>query len=145
MSVCDFKALFQAYSMAARNKDAAAMLALYDDEVLAFDMWGAWSLDGIEAVRAMVQNWFGGLGEETVGVSFELVKAQYGADLASACAIVSFSAASPQGAVLRSMQNRLTWVAARRGDGWKIIHQHISSPIDPKTVSVIFSRADDTA
>jgi ketosteroid isomerase-like protein len=39
------------YKAAARTKNVEAFLAIYDDDVHVFDMWGMWSLRGIEAWR----------------------------------------------------------------------------------------------
>lgn len=50
---------------------------------------------------------------------------------------VTFAAVSEQGERLRSMTNRLTVHLARRGDAWKIVHEHSSLPIDMETGTAI--------
>lgn len=60
----------QAYTDAVYAKDVDAFVAVFDDEVRVFDMWGSWSHDGIEAWRAMAVGWFDSLGDERVRVEF---------------------------------------------------------------------------
>ena len=42
-----------------------------------------------------------------------------------------YTAISPTGEELRSMQNRLSWVLKSEGGQWLIIHEHTSVPIGP--------------
>jgi uncharacterized protein (TIGR02246 family) len=140
MTPCDFKPFFETYKNAAFDKDVAALLDIYADDVVAFDLWGSWSINGIDAMREMVRGWFASVGEDRDAISFELIRTVIGSDLALAEAFVTYTAVSAAGVALRSMQNRLTWVAAPRNGQWRIVHQHTSSPIDPATMAVQFSR-----
>jgi ketosteroid isomerase-like protein len=45
------------YKAAVFAKDVASFIALYDEDVQVFDMWGAWSYHGVGAWREMVANW----------------------------------------------------------------------------------------
>lgn len=122
--------LFDRYAAAAHAKDADAFLSLYSDDIRSFDMWGRWSYDGIGEYRTMVEGWFGGLGDERVGVEFEEIREVVGDDVAAASAFVTFRGLSAGGEELRSMNNRITW-ALRRVDGeWKVAHEHTSAPLD---------------
>ena len=142
MTAINFNDFFTTYIAAARSKDVDAMVALYAEDIREFDMWGDWNRDGIATLRKAVESWFGGVAaDETVQVSFSDITSQTGPDLAAAQAIVTFAATTPSGEILRSMQNRLSWVAAKRSEGWRIVHQHTSSPIDPETTAVIWHRA----
>ena len=140
MTPFDAKGLFEAYRSAVLNKSVERLMALYDEDVLAFDTWDAWSLAGAREWREMNQDWLGSLGSETVEVEFEDTRTYQGGDTAAASAVLTFRAVSETGEILRSMQNRLTWVAARRGDRWKIVHQHTSVPIDSKALKAVLHR-----
>jgi uncharacterized protein (TIGR02246 family) len=120
--------LLERYAAAARAKDVEAFLALYADDVRSFDLWERWSYDGKDELRAMVTEWFGSLGDETVAVEFDEVRTQVGADVAAVSAFTTFRGISAAGEELRSMNNRLTWVLRREGDGWRIVHEHTSAP-----------------
>ncbi|WP_404615797.1 hypothetical protein [Rhodanobacter hydrolyticus] len=41
--------ILDSYKAAVFAKDVDAFAALYDDDVHVFDMWGAWSLQGIQS------------------------------------------------------------------------------------------------
>ena len=122
--------ILEAYAAAVRAKDADAFIDLYADDVRNFDLWNAWSYDGKDELRAMVAEWFGSLGDdEEVLVEWDDVRAQTGEDVAGLSAFLTFSAVSPTGEKLRSMNSRLTWLLRKDGDGtWKIVHEHSSGP-----------------
>ena len=121
--------MLDAYAAAVRAKDVDAFVGLYADDVRTFDLWSEWSYDGKAAFRGMVTEWFGSLGEDVVVVEHDHVRAQAGEDVAALSAFLTFKALSPEGEELRSMNNRLTWVLRKNGDGsWKITHEHTSAP-----------------
>jgi len=133
--------LFERYAAAAHAKDVEGFLALYADDIRSFDMWGSWSYDGIGEYRAMVEGWFGGLGDERVGVEFDDIREVVGDDVAAASAFVTFRGLSASGEELRSMNNRITWALRRAPGGeWKVVHEHTSAPLDD-TAQAIFRRA----
>ena len=122
--------ILEAYAAAVRAKDADAFIDLYADDVRNFDLWNEWSYDGKDELRGMVSEWFGSLGDdEEVLVEWDDVRAQTGEDVAGLSAFLTYSAVSPTGEKLRSMNNRLTWVLRRNADGaWQIAHEHTSAP-----------------
>lgn len=132
-----FQQMLDHYQAAVLAKDVAAFSALYDDELLVFDMWGSWSLSGIEAWRAMAADWFDSLGTETVVVTADEVRTLQSSDLVIGHALLSFTAVSATGERLRSLTNRITVGMKRSGQRWKVIHQHTSVPIDPHTTQAI--------
>jgi len=125
LSICDN------YVRAVREKNVAAFLSLYHPTARVFDTWSTWSYEGVPARRQVIEKWFGSLGEERVAVTFDRVQTTVAGDLASLTARAVFAAIAPDGAELRSMQNRLTWVLQPDGDAWKIIHEHTSVPLGP--------------
>ena len=122
--------MLRAYAAAVRAKDADAFLDLYADDVRNFDLWNEWSYDGKPALREMVTEWFGSLADdEEVLVEWDDLRTQEGDDVAALSAFLTFSAVSPAGEKLRSMNNRLTWVLRKDDDRtWKIAHEHTSGP-----------------
>lgn len=130
----------QAYAAAVLAKDVEAFVALYDEDVHIFDMWSDWSMRGIEPWRAMVRDWFGSLGEESVVVDIDQAEGTIGGDLAIGHAILKYTAFSASGERLRSLNNRISLGLARRGGEWKIIHEHTSAPIEHGSAKAIFQR-----
>lgn len=119
------------YSRAVWERDVSGFLALYCPNARVFDTWGAWSYEGQEARRKVIEQWFGSLGDERVAVTFDRVQATVTSGVALFSARVVYAAISSAGGELRSMQNRLTWVCEPVGGTWKIIHEHTSVPIGP--------------
>jgi ketosteroid isomerase-like protein len=128
------------YAKAVHEKDVAAFIALYDDDLHVFDMWNNWELRGIDAWRRMAEGWFGSLGTERVVVTAEDLVATASADFALGHATLTFTALSVEDKPLRSLDNRVT-LAMRRTDGvWKIFHEHTSAPIKHDTLKGIIQR-----
>jgi uncharacterized protein (TIGR02246 family) len=132
--------VMDAYRAAVYAKDVDAFVALYDDDCVVFDMWGAWSYAGISAWRGMVVGWFGSLGGERAVVEATDVHARGEHELIGAHAFLRYKAVSEDGRELRAMTNRLTWTLVRRHDGWRIVHEHSSAPIDFESFKPILER-----
>jgi uncharacterized protein (TIGR02246 family) len=134
------ESIFEAYKTAVLQKDLDAYASIFDENILAFDTWQQWSYEGLTAWRDTAKGWFTSLGSIHDVVTFDDIKIQENGDLAMIAAIVKFTAVSENGEELRYLQNRLTWVARKKDNVWKIIHQHTSSPVDFETMQVILTR-----
>jgi len=132
--------ILDVYRDAVLAKDVDGFLALYAADARIFDMWGAWSYDDAEAWRRNVEGWFASLGSETVGVAFDDVRTIATGDLVVAQAFVTYRGLSADGTELRSMQNRVTFALGRRDGGWRIVHEHSSSPAAFETGKVMLAR-----
>ena len=132
--------LLEAYATAVLHKDAAAYTSIFDENIRVFDMWQEWRYDGITAWREVAKYWFDALGADKDVVTFSDIEITEKGELALITAIAKFTATSEHGEALRYLENRLTWVAVKKGLTWKIIHQHTSSPIDFNTMQVVLKR-----
>ncbi|HEY1141824.1 MAG TPA: nuclear transport factor 2 family protein [Lysobacter sp.] len=132
--------MLDAYREAVFAKDVDAFVRLYDTNVHVFDMWGEWSLQGLKAWRGMAEGWFGSLGDERVLVTFDDVQSRVDESMAYGRATVTYSAQAPDGAILRSLSNRMTVVLQRHGDQWKVAHEHTSAPIEHQTLKARLQR-----
>jgi uncharacterized protein (TIGR02246 family) len=140
------EAMLTAYGAAVYEKDVEAFVALYDEDVRVFDLWGSWSYDGAGPRRQMVTEWFGSLGSERVAVESEDVQTTIGDDVAVMHAFLTFKGLSADGEELRAMNNRLTWALRRTGNGsWKVVHEHTSAPADFETSKVMLQRLAPSA
>jgi ketosteroid isomerase-like protein len=131
-----------AYVEAVRAKDVDAFVAIYDDDIHVFDMWGAWSLRGLTAWRDMATGWFSSLGDERVIVTFDSENSTISGDLAIGYAVLTYTAVAPDGTKLRSLSNRATMALRKTGDSWKIFHEHTSAPIDHQSLQAILNRGE---
>ena len=135
-----FLQILEAYRAAVLAKDIEAFLALYDTEVHVFDLWGAWSLHGLEAWRGMAVEWFASVGEEWIVVDIDQARSTCSGELAIGHAFLTYTAISADGQELRSLDNRIT-AAMRKVDGiWKIFHEHTSAPIDHSSLKAVLRR-----
>ena len=135
-----FLKLLEEYKTAVLAKDVEAFLALYDDDVHVFDLWGAWSLRGIAAWRGMAVEWFASVGDDRVIVESHQAGSTCLGDLAIGHAFLTYTAVSADGTELRSLDNRIT-AALRKVKGvWKIFHEHTSVPIDHASTKAILRR-----
>jgi uncharacterized protein (TIGR02246 family) len=134
------RAILERYAAAVRAMDVDAFVALYDADVHVFDMWGQWSLHGIDAWREMARGWFASLGEEYVVVEFDGLEAMVADGLAIGHATTTYIAYAADGTRLRSLDNRITLVLRRQGKAWKVVHQHTSTPIEHGTLKGILQR-----
>jgi ketosteroid isomerase-like protein len=117
------------YEAAVYAKDVEALMRLYDPAVRVFDAWGVWSYDGAPAWQRAVEAWLTSLGTERVKVRFDDVRTSGGRELAAVSAVVTYAGLSAEGAPLRAMQNRITWVLRTSGHVLRIVHEHTSAPI----------------
>ena len=135
-----FTRVLHAYRDAVFAKDVDAFVRLYDANVHVFDMWGDWSLQGIAAWRRMAEGWFGSLNDERVRVTFDDVESFVDDAMICGYATVTYSALASDDTVLRSLSNRMTVVLQRRGDDWKVVHEHTSAPIEHETLKARLQR-----
>lgn len=130
------------YADAVRAKDVAAFAAIYADDLHVFDLWGRWSLQGLDAWRAMAADWFASLGDEQVVVGVTQARSLVSGDLAVGHAILRFTALSATGEELRSLDNRISMALQQRDGVWKVVHEHTSAPVDHESLKAILRRQD---
>jgi ketosteroid isomerase-like protein len=128
------------YKSAVYAKDLEAFAALYAQDIHVFDMWGQWSLQGIVQWKEEARNWFDSLGSERVVVTIDDVSDYRSASLVSGHATLTYAAISGEGQELRSLQNRISITVRQSEQGWKIVHQHTSAPIDFTTMKPLLNR-----
>ena len=136
----DVTRMLDSYTNAVLAKDVEAFVDLYDENVYVFDMWNSWSYEGRAAWRGLVEEWFGSLGDEQVGVEFTEVGVTAAGDMAVAHTTVTYKGLSAEGEELRRLDNRMTWGLTKSNGSWKVVHEHSSAPADLETAKVILAR-----
>jgi ketosteroid isomerase-like protein len=128
---------FTIYKQSAWTKDTESMTALYHDDVVIFDMWQHGYQKGLTHWSVSINNWLGSLGEEKVNVNFEMIEVHEGGNAAFGNAVITYQAITQDSKILRSMRNRITVGFLRQNDGWKVAHQHTSSPINSELKAIL--------
>lgn len=113
------------------------MINLYDEHAIIFDMWNQGYFLNLSEWAKIIEEWIGSLGEEKVKARFEAIKIHQSGDVGFASALIKYQAVSGEGAVVRSMKNRITLGFAKFEEGWKVIHQHISAPVSSSGLTAI--------
>jgi ketosteroid isomerase-like protein len=134
MEIEDF---FKIYQRSAWDKDISAMISLYDEHALIFDMWDQGYISNSSEWSKIIVDWLGSLGEEKVKVEFEMLKTHQSGDVGFASALIQFQAISGEGSVIRGMKNRISLGFSKSEDGWKVIHQHTSAPVSSDGLTAI--------
>ena len=134
MEIEDF---FKLYQNAAWHKDAMSMLNLYDKQAVIFDMWDQGYISNSSEWTKIITGWLGSLGNEKVKVEFEMINIHQSDNIGFATALIQFQAISGEGAILRSMKNRITLGFKKFEEGWKVVHQHTSAPISSNGLTAI--------
>jgi ketosteroid isomerase-like protein len=133
--------VLDAYKAAVYAKNVDAFMAIYDQNIEVFDMWGLpWRYQGAQSWRGMAEGWFHGLGDERVVVDIENMQVKSTTQMAFVSAFVKYTALSSEGKPLRWLQNRMTCVLEPKNGVWKITHEHTSAPVDHSTLKVSLSR-----
>lgn len=130
----------ESYKSAVFAADAEALMRLYHPDVRVFDTWGVWLYEGAPSWQRAVEGWFTSLGSERVRATFSDVQVLAGQPVAVLNAIVTYAAESAQGAPIRSMQNRMTWVLRETGHVFRIVHEHTSVPVGFEDAKAILER-----
>jgi len=131
--------LLAGYQAAVLAKDVDAFVAVYADDALIYELWGTWTHD-IASWRAMARGWFEYLGDQSSVVEASEVKTTVSGDMALLTAFLTYRAVDASGQELRSLDNRLSWVARQRGSRWQVVHEHTSVPIAHADGKGLFKR-----
>lgn len=127
------------YRDAVYEKNVEKFLSGYAPDVHVFDCWQEWQYNGIEQWKALVEDWFGGLGEgELLRAELHDKVIKENAELAHIYGSMSYAAFDEKGKELRKMRNRFTFVLEKIEDSWRITHEHSSLPISVKDGKAIF-------
>lgn len=126
--------LAREYEAAVAGLDIDRLLALYDAEVVVYDLTSTWSYRGAPAWREAVREWFESVEQDQTNVAAlsDLTVVGEG-DLIAAHGRAHYGVGNESGEEIYAMDNRLTWLLRRGADGWRILHEHTSVPIDMET------------
>ena len=134
------EAVMADYAAAVLAKEPTRLALLYAPDVRVFEAFGVWSFEGRQAWTRNLEDWLGSIGNECVQAQFHDVRIVAHAEMGWLSAVVTYSALDAAGHVLRSMQNRLSWLLTKNGERWVIAHEHTSVPVDFESKKAILRR-----
>lgn len=117
------------HTQAICDKNLDQIMAHYAPEIVLFDMKPPLALNGIEACRHMWETCLPYM-PPLSGMEQQAVKITVSGDLALAHWVSRFTGIAPDHPAAQ-MWLRMTAGCQRYGDGWQIIHEHVSVPFAP--------------
>ena len=122
---------------AVHARDAAAAMACYADDVIAYDLFAPTKVTGVAAYRKNYEMWFQCC--ETGPSSYEIEELDVvaGDDVAFCRSLNRMSGPNAEGKDEESWL-RVTVCFERRAGAWKIVHEHVSVPLDIETQKGVF-------
>ena len=125
------RTLIDTYLGAIRRKDLAGLMSCYAEDVVAFDLMPPLQYAGKAGYQKLWKEGFD-MTEGPFAAEFRDLAIHAGADVGFACALEHIKASTKTG---DGVDMWVRWTAGFRriGDGWKIVHEHSSSPIDMVT------------
>jgi uncharacterized protein (TIGR02246 family) len=129
--VAQIRSLEARFAEAVRAKDVDAIMRAYTPGVRVFDVEPPREYLGADAYRA---DWSAFMAGAAGPLNFTLTDLNVEAegDLAWSTSIQSWTWTDPQGAS-HSLTSRVTDVYRKRGGVWRIVHEHVSVPVDLST------------
>ena len=129
------KALLDSWSEACRTKDIDRLMPLYSPDITYFDAVPPLQITGSDAVRRNFLRWFDSW-ESAIGVEIRDLTILVSEGVAAAYLLHRTSG------TLKNGQEVGYWVRAtvccqRSNQGWLIMHEHISLPVDPRSRSAV--------
>ncbi|MGO1173909.1 MAG: YybH family protein [Actinomycetaceae bacterium] len=133
--------LLTAYVDAVTAGDVEALLSCYAEDTVVLDAFAPLPFDGRAEWREHVTEWLGGQGTDG-GAELGDVTVLEAEDLAAVHGLVRFYMTGEEAG---EIWNRYSAVLRHDADGWVIVHEHTSVPVDLETGMMIGLDEDDDA
>ena len=131
----EVKALLDGWSEATRKKDIDQLMSLYSPDITYFDVVPPLQFTRSEVVRRNFLRWFDSW-ESAIGVEIRDRNIVVSGNVAVAYLLHRTSGTLKNGQAV-DYWVRATICCQRSDQGWLIIHEHISLPVDPKSRSAV--------
>lgn len=125
------RAAMDAWARAVHDKDVDAVMKLYADDFVGYDMIAPLAHRGAAAYRKVFQDWFAAI-EGPIEQEPRDVRIAAGGEVAFAHGLFRMRSRSRKGGD-NDYWIRVTIGLRKRGADWKIVHEHASVPFDMKT------------
>ena len=129
--------MIQEWLKAVHACDVDAAMAHYAEEVVAYDLFGETKVTGKSAYRKNYERWFQCCAEATKSYEIKELEVSAGEDLAFCRALNCMTGPNPEGKV-EDTWVRVTVCYRKLGGAWKIVHEHVSAPLEMETQKGVF-------
>jgi uncharacterized protein (TIGR02246 family) len=122
---------------AVHTRDVDAVMACYADDVVAYDLFAPAKLVGAEPYRKNYERWFECC--QTGPASYEIKELDVvaGEDVAFCRSLNRMVGTNPEGKEEESWI-RVTVCLQKRAGEWKVVHEHVSVPLDTESQKGVF-------
>lgn len=121
---------FDMYTKAVLNQDKQLMKKLYHTDIVMFDLWNEYYINGKASIDRIVDDWFDSIKTDRVVVEFSNIHFFIDEKVAHANSIVEYKAYSNKDEILRQIKERMTVCFINENGNWYVINQHTSVPIE---------------
>lgn len=127
----EIRALLDRQDRAIRSSDADAVMALYAEGVVSFDVVPPLRSHGAGPVRQRLEAWLDAYDGE-IGIERRELVVEVSGDVAF-CHGLQRITGTLSGGTAVDMWVRVTTGFRSAGGAWRIVHQHLSEPFDPQS------------
>ena len=132
----EIRAIVADWLKAVHARDVDAVMAHYADDFTGYDLFIPLKVVGKDAYRRNYEGWFSGC-PSSQQYEIHEISATAGKEVAF-CRTINRMTTPLEGGGVEESWLRVT-VGYRKIDGvWKVIHEHVSVPIDMKTLKAVF-------
>ena len=132
----EVRELLRTLQQGIERKDVAAVMACYAEEVVTFNLAPPLQTESIAESRKTLEAWFDGY-ETAIGYEMRETQVAVAGDVAFAYGLNHVTGRLKTGQEV-SMWIRSTLGLRRRAGGWRIVHEHVSDPVDMATGKALF-------
>lgn len=133
------RALIDEWVRAAKTADLDAVAACYTPDIRAFDAISKLEFKGLEAYRAHWKMCMEMMPGSEMIMDLHDLEIEQNGELAFAH-YLSLCGGTDEKGETQTGWMRATVCCRKTADGWKISHEHYSSPFDPETMQIISTR-----
>jgi len=122
---------------AVHARDIDAVMACYAEGVIAYDLFAPTKVTGIGAYRKNYEMWFQWCQEGPASYEFKELDIVAGDDVAFCRSLNRMVGPNAEGKTEESWI-RVTVCFQKRAGAWKVVHEHVSAPLDMETQKGVF-------
>jgi uncharacterized protein (TIGR02246 family) len=122
---------------AVHSRETAAVMACYADDVIAYDLFAPTKVTGAAAYQKNFETWFACCKNGPPSYEIKELDVVAGDDVAFCRSLNRMTGPNSEGKEEESWI-RVTVCFQKRGGEWKVVHEHVSVPLDMESQKGVF-------